>query len=258
MSSAHPALLVLTEAGNECRRPRGRASRPPAPRPRALGPIPAGPPRGPAPARASAPAAPAAPPAALGPPRCIHSGGAGPLDLRPHLRPRPPGPGRPPGRRPPEPRPCPGRRPPLRGRAAVRAVPDARLAGGSVLRAGPRLWSCGSGESCSLPAGRTTSPGGRGRAGALGLPRDAGGGHDSSHSNASGGCPLCPPSLVPLGTGRPGHRPPGPVGGGRTSTVHGAQGPGSACCPGDLHAAVGPVRSPGGTEEGPRRTQSQR
>lgn len=256
-----PALFVLTEARHApLRRPRGGSSGPAAPRPRAVGSLPPRPARGAAPAPGPAPAAAAAaaPPAAFGPLGRVHRGGARPLGLRPHLRPRPRRPGRAPGRRPPEPRPGRRGRPPLRGRAAAGAVPHARLAGGRVLRAGPRLGSRGAREPCSLPPGRAPGPRGGGRAGALGLPRDAGSGHHRPRRAPRGGRPLRPPSRVPLGARGPGHRPPGPVGGGGTLAGRGAQGPGAASCPGDRHGALGPVWSPRGPEEGPGRARSPR
>lgn len=259
-----PALFMLTEAGyDHLRSPRAWSPGTPALRPQVVGSIPSRPLPGAtlasAPAAAAATAAP--PSAAFSPLHGIDSGGARPLGLRPHLRPSPPGPGRTPGRRPPEPRRSPGRRPPLRGGAAAGAVPDAGLAGRRVLRAGPRPGSRGSRgscESCCLPAGRTPCARGGGHAGALGLPGDAGSGHDGPRPDARGRCPLCPPSRVPLGTRGPGHRSPGPVGGGGTLTSHGTQGPGSASCPGDRHGALGSVWSPGGPEESPGRAQSQR
>lgn len=249
---------MLPEARNDSLRPPRRwASGPPALRPRVVGSVSARP--SPDPASAGAPAAAAAAaPATLCPLRRLQSRGAGALGLRSHLCPSPPRPGRPPGRRPPEPRRCPGGRPSLRGRAAARAVPDAWLAGGGVFRAHPRLGPRGAGEPRGLPSGRAISPRGGGCVGALGLPWDAGGGNHGPRGDARGGCPLCPAARLPLGARGAGDRPPGPVGGGGTLTVHGAQGPGSARCLGDLHGALGPVWSPGSPEEGPGWAQSQR
>lgn len=254
LSGAHPAGSGFAEASDDgAHPPRERASRRPALRPRAARSPQPRPPAGPALAGAPPLPTPAALRAALCLSRRVQSGGAGPLGVRPHLRPGASGPGRAPGRRPPEPRSRPARRPAFRGRAAAGAVPHARVAGGRVLCALPRLGPRGPREPCSLPASRATSPRGWGDAGALGLPRDAGRRHHGPRRDPCRGRSLRPPSRLPLGARGPCHRPPGPVGGGGTSSVHCTQGPRPARCSGDFHGALGSVRSPGGPEESPGR-----